>query len=229
MQRSQKVVLITGASGGLGASVVRAFLASGAKIVGVSRSIKQSEFDHPSFVAMPADVSSAEKAHALASDVVSRHGGIDVLAHLVGSFAGGKSVDETDDATFDRMFDLNFSSALQMFRAVVPVMRSQKSGAILAIGSRFAVEPRPSVSAYSASKAALVALVRTVALENKAAGITANVVLPETMDTPVNRAAMPAADFSKWVQPDAVASVLVSLAANPSVTGAVIPVYGAAL
>src|SRR5262249_21695477 len=111
---------------------------------------------------------------------------------------------------------------------VIPVMRKAQRGRIIAIGSRAAVEPGSNVGAYSASKAAMVSLIRTVALENQDSGITANVILPGTMDTPGNRAAMPNADFSKWVRPATVASLMVWLArdAGRDVNGAVIPVYG---
>jgi NAD(P)-dependent dehydrogenase (short-subunit alcohol dehydrogenase family) len=87
------------------------------------------------------------------------------------------------------------------------------------------------VGAYSASKAALVSLVRTIALENKDRGISANVILPGTMDTPANRAAMPGADPAKWVQPAQVASLLVHLATDlaSQISGAVIPVAGSEL
>ena len=84
------------------------------------------------------------------------------------------------------------------------------------------------MGAYSASKAAMVSLIRTVAAENKDVGLTANVILPGTMDTPANRQAMSAADVSKWVQPDSVAELVVWLAgeAGKDVNGSVIPVYG---
>ena len=110
-------------------------------------------------------------------------------------------------------------------------MRSAKAGRIIAIGSRAAENPGPTVGAYSASKAALVSLIRTVALENKDAGITANTILPGTIDTPANRKAMPGADTTTWVQPASIASLIVWLAsdAGKDVTGAAIPVYGAAL
>jgi NAD(P)-dependent dehydrogenase (short-subunit alcohol dehydrogenase family) len=87
------------------------------------------------------------------------------------------------------------------------------------------------VGAYSASKAALVSLTRTVAIENKDAGITANVILPGTMDTPLNRKFMPDADFSTWVQPSSVASLIVWFAseAGRDVTAAAVPVYGKGL
>jgi NAD(P)-dependent dehydrogenase (short-subunit alcohol dehydrogenase family) len=126
------------------------------------------------------------------------------------------------------MLDVNLHAAFHVFRAVLPAMRAQGAGRILAIGSRTAIDPQPMVGAYSASKAALVSLVRTVALENKDRGISANVLLPGTMDTPANRAAMPGADPAKWVQPAQVASLLVHLASDQAsqVSGAVIPILG---
>ena len=138
---------------------------------------------------------------------------------------------DTDDATFQRMFEMNVNSAFHIFRAVIPYMRKAGGGRIVAIGSRAAEAPGASVGAYSASKAALVSLVRTVAIENKDAGITANVILPGTMDTPANRKAMPGADVAQRVQPASVASLIVWLAgdAGNDVTGAAIPVYGRGL
>jgi NAD(P)-dependent dehydrogenase (short-subunit alcohol dehydrogenase family) len=107
-------------------------------------------------------------------------------------------------------------------------MRKTGNGRIVAIGSRAALEPGAGVGAYSASKAAMVSLIRTVALENKDVGITANVILPGTMNTPANRQSMPKADFSKWVQPSTIASLITWLVrdAGKDVNGAVIPVYG---
>ena len=145
-----------------------------------------------------------------------------------GGFAGGTPVAGTDDATFERMLDLNLRSAFHILRAVLPVMRASGFGRIVAIGSRAAVEPQPSIAAYSASKSALVSLMRSVAMENKDTAITANVILPGTMDTPANRAADPTADFGKWIDPQQVANLALWLASDAAtqITGAVIPVYG---
>jgi NAD(P)-dependent dehydrogenase (short-subunit alcohol dehydrogenase family) len=90
------------------------------------------------------------------------------------------------------------------------------------------MDPGPGVGAYSASKAAMLSLIRTAAVENKDAGLTANVILPGTIDTPANRKAMPNADLSKWVRPAAIASLITWLAsdAGRDVNGAVIPLYG---
>ena len=223
-----KVALITGAKGALGSFVTKAFLAAGAQVLGVSRSIQASDFPHGAFAALPAELSSSEAARKAADDIVARFGRIDALAHVMGGFAGGKSVAETDDATLDKMLDLNYRSAFFMARAVLPHMRRQGGGRILAVASRQAVEPGAMVGAYSASKAALVALVRTIALENKDRSISANTVLPGSMDTPANRAADPKADPMRWVQPSQVAALLVYLAsdAGAQVTGAAIPIYG---
>lgn len=223
-----KVVLVTGANGGLGKFVTQAFLDAGATVVGTSRKIQQSEFTSRNFTAIPAELSSLEDARGLIDQVLAQLGRLDVLAHTVGGFAGGHSLAETDDATFQRMFEVNVNSVFHILRAAIPVLRKSNSGRIIAIGSRAAVEPGADVGAYSASKAAMLSLIQTAAIENRDVGLTANVVLPGTMDTPANRMAMPGADFSKWVQPANVASLVVWLAgdAGKEITGAAIPVYG---
>jgi NAD(P)-dependent dehydrogenase (short-subunit alcohol dehydrogenase family) len=224
-----KVVLVTGASGGLGAFVTRAFLEAGATVVGVSRKIQQSEFDSSAFTALPAEISTAAGAKAMVESLVKKFGRLDVVAHTVGGFAGGSSVAETGDALFQRMLDVNLNSTFYLLRAVLPVMRKTGNGRIIAVGSRAALEPGAGVGAYSASKAAMVSLIKTIALENKDAGVTANVILPGTMDTPTNRKAMPNADTGKWVQPANVARLMLWLAGDGGndVNGAAIPVYGA--
>ncbi len=223
-----KNAIVTGAKGGLGTVVTKTFLAAGAKVIGVSRSIQQADFSDPRFVAIPAELSSGDAARALADEIKNRFQRIDILVHLVGGFAGGAAVASTDDATLERMLDLNFRSAFYIMRAVLPTMRTAGSGRIVAIGSRAAVEPQPFIAAYSASKAALVSLIQSTAMENKDRGITANIILPATMDTAVNRAADPKADFSKWVDPQQVANLALWLASDAAsqVSGAAIPVYG---
>ncbi len=223
-----KVALVTGANGGLGTYVTQAFLDAGATVIGSSRKIQQADFDSPNFTALAAEISTREGTKILLEQVVARFRKLDVLAHTVGGFSGGQSIVDTDDVTFQRMFDLNLNSVFHILRAAIPPLRNTGNGRIIAIGSRAALEPGAGVGAYSASKAAMVSLVRTVALENKDAGLTANVILPGTMDTPANRKAIPNADVSKWVQPASVAELVVWLAseAGKDVNGSVIPVYG---
>ena len=225
---NSKIIMVTGANGGLGTYVTKAFLEAGATVVGSSRKIQQSDFNYPSFSAIPAEINTHAGAAALVDQVVARFGRVDVLAHTVGGFAGGASIADTDDATFQLMFDLNLNATFHLLRAAIPELRKSGSGRIIAIASRAAMDPGAGVGAYSASKAAMVSLIRTAAAENKDAGVTANAILPGTMDTPANRQAMPNADFSKWVQPATVASLMLWLAgdAGKDVNGALIPVYG---
>jgi len=226
-----KIALVTGANGGLGTHVTNALLDAGFLVAGLAPKIGPHDFDHPHFTALPATLNSLDEAKKAVETVIAHFGKIDLLAHTVGGFAGGQSVVDTDDATFQRMFDMNLKSAFHILRAVIPPMRSARAGRIVAIASRAAESPGANVGAYSASKAALVSLIRTVAIENKDTGITANAILPGTIDTAANRAAMPGADVSQWVKPESIASLIVWLAGDDAkdVTGTTIPVYGKGL
>ena len=225
-----RMVLISGANGGAGRAITRAFLEAGDTVAGVARKIAAADFDHPNFVAIPADLlarDGAAKAVEIAAGIAKR---IDVLVHVMGGFTMGQSVWETGDADWERMLDINFRSALWAIRAVMPHMLGAGWGRVIAIGSRQAVEPGPRIGAYSVSKAALVTLVRTLALEVKGTGITANAILPGVIDTPANRAAMPSADPKEWVRPEAIASLAVWLASDLAgdVNGVAVPIYGPA-
>jgi NAD(P)-dependent dehydrogenase (short-subunit alcohol dehydrogenase family) len=218
-------ILITGASGGLGTAVSKAFQDTGATVIGVARSWTEAV----PFTTLSVDLTTAEGCDAMVEQALA-HGPIEALVHLLGGFGGGQPVAETSDKTWDGMMTLNVRAAFCAMRAVLKPMAAAKYGRIVAVGSRAAVEPIPNFAGYSVSKAALVALVKSVAAESKELGITANVVLPSTIDTPLNRKAMPNADFSRWVAPESIAKSLVWLASRESgdVSGAVIPIYGRA-
>ncbi|HVI08768.1 MAG TPA: SDR family NAD(P)-dependent oxidoreductase, partial [Candidatus Binatia bacterium] len=198
---NNRIALVTGANGGLGTQVTKAFLDAGYTVVGLSPRIAQSDFCSPNFIALPASITNLQSAQQAIAGVIQRSGQIDVLAHLVGGYAGGKTIDQTDDATWHAMFDVNLNSAFHLLRAVIPEMRKAGGGRIIGIGSRAAEQPWAKTIAYNASKAAFVSLMKTAALENKDAGITVNAILPGTIDTPANRRDIPKADTSQWVQP----------------------------
>ncbi len=223
-----RVVLITGAKGGLGSFVTQRLLSADAKVIGSSRSISQEDFPQSNFTPLPVDFTKPAAVRDAVESIVRRFAKLDVLVHVLGGFAGGQTVAETDDATWEQMRDLNLTSAFYVLRAAIPQLRKSGNGRIIAIGSLTAVEPHASLCAYVVFKSALATLVRTVALENKDAGLTANLILPGTMDTPANRKAMPAADPSKWVQPGAVADLALLLTEERAarVTGTVIPIDG---
>src|ERR1700751_5367541 len=105
-----KTALVTGANGGLGTHVTKGLLDGGFAVVGLAPKIQQSDFDSPNFTALAASLNSLADAKKAADAVFARFGKIDVLAHLVGGFAGGQTVAETDDATFQRIFDMNVIS-----------------------------------------------------------------------------------------------------------------------
>jgi NAD(P)-dependent dehydrogenase (short-subunit alcohol dehydrogenase family) len=226
---TNRVALITGASGGLGDAVVEAFLSRGATVVGVARGIKAGG-NRDRFHAVEADLTKPEGARAAVAAAIENAAKIDILVHVMGAFAGGQPVAETDDSTWNKMISLNLSAAFFMVRAVLPAMIEARYGRIVAVGSRAGVEPAANLSAYNVSKAGLNTLIRTVALEVREHGITANVVLPSTIDTPANRAAMPAGDFSRWVKPAAIAEQIVWLSSEAAgdTSGALIPIYGRA-
>jgi NAD(P)-dependent dehydrogenase (short-subunit alcohol dehydrogenase family) len=223
---TNKVVLITGANGGLGTSITRSFLATGASVTGVSNRISSKEFPQSNFTAVPADLTKTSAVNDVVQSLVKREGRLDILIHVLGAFAGGNTIAETDDATWEQMQDLNLSSAFYVLRAAIPHLRKSGNGRIVAIGSLAAAEPHVGIGAYVTFKAALVSLVRTVALENRDASVTANLILPDTMDTPGNREAMPTADPSKWVATQDVADLALWLADDRAahVTGTAIPI-----
>ncbi len=223
-----KVVFITGANGGLGTSVTRAFLQNGALVIGGSLRITAADFPQPNFEAMPMDFNKLDEIKRGVAKIVERNGRLDVLVHVLGGFAGGPSVAETTDAMWEQMQNINLTSAFRVFRECIPHLRKSKAGRLIAIGSLTAAQPHANLGAYVTFKAALAMLVHTVALENADAGVTANVILPGTMDTPVNRKAMPDADFSKWAKTDVVAELILSLADEQAkhLTGLAIPIEG---
>ena len=218
-------VLITGANGGLGTAVCEAFLKTGATVIGVARTWTEAV----SFLTLSVDLTTAEGCDAMVAQALE-HGPIESLVHLLGAFGGGQPIAETSDKTWDGMMTLNLRAAFCVMRAALKPMTAARYGRIVAVGSRASVEPLPNYAAYSVAKAALVALVKNVAAENKDLGITANVVLPSTIDTPLNRQAMPKADFSSWVKPESIAKTLVWLASREAgdISGAVVPIYGRA-
>jgi NAD(P)-dependent dehydrogenase (short-subunit alcohol dehydrogenase family) len=225
---SERIVFITGANGGLGTFVTQSFLQHGDKVIGASLHMDSSEFPSPNFRAMSVDFINEQQVRDAIAKIIAEFGRLDVLVHVLGGFAGGQSIATTDNATWKRMQDLNLTSAFYVFRETIPHLRKSQNGRIVAIGSLAAKEPQADLGAYVTFKAALSNLVQTVALENADAGLTANVILPGTMDTAANRQAMPKADFSKWLKPKRVAELILWLADERAaqITGTVIPIEG---
>jgi NAD(P)-dependent dehydrogenase (short-subunit alcohol dehydrogenase family) len=133
---------------------------------------------------------------------------------------------DTDRATWDAQLTLNLTTTYVAARAVLPAMLSAGSGRIIAVASRAVVPPAGGFIAYTVAKAGVIAFVQALSQETRGRGVTVNAVLPSTMDTPGNRAAMPNVDPKTWTTVDAVADAIAYLAAESSahVTGTLLAV-----
>ncbi len=229
-----KVAVVTGAVGNLGRAVTAAFAAQGARVALV-------DLDATALEAARNELSPETDAAVFAADLiepssvadmverVSAHfGRIDILANIAGGFTMGPPVHETEDRDWNFMLDLNARTVFNACRSVVPHMLSQGGGKIVNVSARAATEGKGHMAPYCVSKAAVITLTQSLASEHKNDGINVNCILPGTIDTPQNRAAMPGQDFATWVPPAALADVVVFLASDAArcVTGAAVPVYG---
>lgn len=229
----QRAAIVTGGTGALGQAIVRRLLADGVAvtvpyIVDEERQrllAAVGERERTRVTLERGDVTDDRVMGALVESVVKRHGGVHILVSAVGGFAGGGLVD-TDRATWERMLTLNLTSVFVAARAAVPAMIAGRYGRIVVIASRAVVPPAGGFIAYTAAKAGAIAFTQALASEVKAAGVTANAVLPSTMDTPANRAAMPNADPATWVPVEAVAAAVGFLASESAahVTGTLLAI-----
>src|SRR5436190_5551050 len=235
MNLQNKVTIITGAVGNLGTATARLFQQAGAKTVLVDRSPDRvrEAFKHIAnskdhLLAGGVDLSDATSLGKLIEQTLGKFGRVDALVNTVGGYRGGKPVHEADLADWDFLFNVNVRTTLLCCRAVIPQMLRQSRGTIINVASRDGLAGSAGYAAYSASKSAVLRLTESLASELKASGININCIMPGTIDTPQNRAAIPNGDFSKWVAPEAIADVILFLASDDSraINGAAIPVYG---
>jgi NAD(P)-dependent dehydrogenase (short-subunit alcohol dehydrogenase family) len=232
-----KTVLVTGATGGLGRLVVKRLLGSGAVVAAVYRDnarfrglVDFARGTEDSLAGFKADVTSEPEVRTMVDGVLARFGRVDALLNLVGTYRGGADIAGTAEDDWDFLMRTNLKSAFLCSRAVLPAMAKAGSGRIVNVAARPAVEKkgRAKAGAYAVSKAGVVLLTETIAEEFRRSGITANCIVPGTIDTPDNRVAIPDGDFSKWADPAEIAEVLVFLLSDASsvTSGAAIPVYG---
>jgi NAD(P)-dependent dehydrogenase (short-subunit alcohol dehydrogenase family) len=229
-----KTVLVGGATGNLGMAVARKFLAAGAQLIltgrdmaGLDDSLAGVSDESQRVIVRRLDLTAADQVESLVQDAIARFGRIDVLANTVGGFRKLR-IQDSAWKDWECILSLNLKTAYLLSRAVLPQMRAQGSGRIVHVSARAALSAGAGMSAYSASKAAVIRLTESLAAEMRDDGITVNCVLPGTIDTPENRKDMPNADYSRWVAPEAIADVFLFLAseAAQAISGAAIPVYG---
>jgi 3-oxoacyl-[acyl-carrier protein] reductase len=221
-----KIVVVTGASGALGKVVVACALAKGAKVAAI---------DHAASAVRPTaeriefggvDLTDATQARTAIDAAAAHFGRLDALINIAGGFAFETAI-EGDPKTWQRLYALNVLTALNASRSAIPHLAVSGAGRIVNVGAMGAIQAGAGMGPYAASKAGVHRLTEALAAEWKGK-ITVNAVLPSTIDTAANRASMPTADFSKWVQPEELAEVILFLASDAAsaVTGALLPVQG---
>lgn len=218
-----KTVLITGGTGGLGTALVRRLIKNDYRLAvtyllpdEAETFESQFEVDEDQVMLTRVDCTNAEAVNRFVEDVANSWGEIHGLASLVGGWAGGRDIEETDDVRFERMLDLNLRSAFYAVRAALPHLKSAGWGRIVLVGSRGAVDFFEAQGAFNIAKAGVAALGRSVATELDGTGVTANVLVPSVIDTPATRRDLPFAEYVNWPTPDEIAAVAEFLLAEES-------------
>ena len=223
-----RVALVTGASGALGAAIVQAFATAGARVIGITRSEPQKRDDNARITYEAADVGDEASVEALIAKVVREHGALDVVVNTVGGFAAGQPVTALPLDVWEYMLSLNARTAFLVSKYAGRVMAERHAGRIINVSSRAAYSGRKNAAAYAVSKRAIITLTEAQAEEMRGLGVTVNAIVPSIIDTPSNRAGMPTADTSRWPTPEQVARVVLFLASADAalISGVAIPVYG---
>lgn len=229
-----RTVIVTGATGHLGQATAQAFAARGASLALVARdqaglaAMRQRLGTETDVATFAVDLLQPPAVSAMVDQVIARFGGLHALANLAGGFAMGPTVHETTDEDWDAMLNLNMRTLLNCVRATIPRFLEAGAGRIVNVSARAATRGSAHMAPYCVAKAAVVTLTESLADELRHTGIAVNCILPGTLDTPPNRAAMPDANHDAWVAPDALADVILFLASDAAraITGASIPVYG---
>ncbi|CAG9274209.1 SDR family NAD(P)-dependent oxidoreductase [Paraburkholderia unamae] len=227
-----KVVAVTGGFGSLGMATAQLLAERGARVALIGRGAVPAAATLPAALAGAlclggVDLVDAAAAQAAFDTLHERLGGLDALVNVAGAFRW-ETIGDGDARTWDLMFDLNVKTALNASKAALPWLVASGAGRVVNIGAGAGQKAGLGMGAYSASKAGVARLTEALAEEVKDKGVTVNAILPSIIDTPQNRADMPDADFTRWVQPREIAEVIAFLlgAQAQAVTGASIPVNG---
>lgn len=228
----KETVVVTGAAGALGRAVVDHFLTGGAHVIAVDYAADLltealSQADERCRLEV-CDLTDRSACLDLSNRLLEAYGEVSILCNIAGGFHMGESVFETQDSTWDFLFNLNTKSIVYMTQRLVPAMVAQGRGRVINVGAVAATQGQAMMGAYLASKSATIRLTESLAEEVKRYGVNVNCVMPGVIDTPRNRADMPDADFAQWVRPEKMAEVIGFLAseASSAIHGASVPVRG---
>lgn len=231
-RNASRIALVTGGTGGLGTAVVRRLIQDGFRVHVPFRTRRDADAlvsllggDRDRVSLVETDVTRPDAVEALVGGIAETDGALDLLVNGVGGFVHGPLAD-TDPEDWERMLRLNATSCFLCSRAALPLL-GRNGGRIVNVGAVPALRGTGArMSAYAASKAAVLSLTASLAQELRGAGITVNAIVPTTIDTPANRKAMPDADPARWVSPEEIARVIAFLAGPDAavVTGSVLVV-----
>ncbi len=234
---SGRSAVVVGATGNLGRRIVQRLLEQGTHVALPVRDPKRGEAlraelaplagepEGPRLLVVAANPADRAAMDRLVEDALRRWGRLDILANIAGGFAMDAAADG-DLGAMRASWDQKVATAVVATTACLRPMRARRYGRIVSVASLAALRGAASVAGYAMANAALVRWNESLAAELRGEGVTANVLLPTTMDTPENRAAMPKAHAAAWATLDEVASVVLFLATDEAsgVTGAAIPV-----
>lgn len=234
MSIKNRVVVITGATGGLGRVVTKQFADQGARLVLVGTSLERVQsledvlkLHKERILTSVADLCQPERTSDLVRQTLERFGRIDILLHLVGGWSGGKSVTESRNEQVESMLQQHLWTTYHLTRGILPIMLPNRWGRILAVSSPLASEPVADMAPYAIGKAAQETLLRTIAEEVKGSGVTANILLVKKIDVEHARDRKPDNENSSWTTPEDISSVLSFLSSDEArtINGARIPLY----
>lgn len=240
-----KVAIVTGAASGFGAEIARVYAREGAKVVladlneaGANAVAKEIGANA---IAVKCDVSQREDIDMTVQQAISSFGTVDIVVNNAGYTHKNQPLLDVDEATFNRVFDVNVKAIYHMIMAVTPLMRERQSGCIINVGSTAGIRPRPGLTWYNASKGAANLMSKSLAVELAPDNIRVNVICPVMgdtgmlgdfmgiADTPENRAKFIATiPLGRLSQPSDIANVALFLAQDSSnfLTGLEFPVDG---
>lgn len=221
-------LILTGGTGGLGIKVTKLAESLGAEITIPYHSLNEIEKFRQTITDTKVNFMFADlRDERSVMEVFNSQSKVDILIHLMGGFSSGMTENYTLEE-WDRQITLNLTSTFLVCKYALKKMRENDYGRIVTISSRAAVEPSAELAAYSASKAGIIALTRSIAEETKGTNITANTILPSIIDTPVNRKALGEKNSHNWVKAESLAETICYLGSEKAgdLRGAAIPVYG---
>lgn len=209
----KKNVLITGASGNLGKATVDKFLKEGYNVIATVTPGKTLGFPAPEVKMYEADLTDENAVNIVVKQIIADHSSLHAALLLVGGFAPG-TIQSTDGILLKKMLSLNFDTAYFVVRPVFQQMLTQPGGGrIVLVGSRPALHAKEGKNtlAYALSKSLIFKLADFLNAEGSSKNVTTSVIVPSTIDTEVNRNAMPDKDFTAWVKPEEIAEAIAFL------------------